>query len=61
MVGHGYISISITQNPQIKTEIAYEYRYPPGGPSVAYDPIFLANAARRYQFRSVMQQAVTAG
>jgi len=28
---------------------------------MAHDLIFLANAASRYQFRSVMQQALTAG
>ena len=33
IAGHADISISITPNPQIHVEIAYRYRYPPGGPS----------------------------
>ena len=35
-MGHAHISISITQNPQIKTEIAYKIPVPPGGPT---DPV----------------------
>ena len=31
--GHADISISITQNPQIQTEIAYKIPVPPGGPT----------------------------
>ena len=33
IAGHADISISITQNPQIRVEIAYRIPVPPGGPS----------------------------